>query len=116
MLRLRETAATPRTRGHRPIRAFALFALSQAAEAELVIEASPASIRRGRCRPARRRLAWRRCSPRPASALPGVLRQRIAAARAMYAEKRYDASAEAFTGPGAAGAGDGQGRRRISRR
>ena len=31
-------------------------------------------------------------------ALPGVLRQRLAAARALYSERRYDASAEAFTG------------------
>ena len=46
-------------------------------------------------------------------ALPGVLRQRLAAARALYSEKRYDASAEAFTGVLLLlrGSGDGQGRR-----
>lgn len=80
-------------------RAFALIALGRDAEAELVVEGI-----------AQRDPTWAlpagEASPRIATlfaqarerALPGVLRQRMAAARALYAEKSYDAAAEAFTG------------------
>ena len=80
-------------------RAFALIALGRDAEAELVVEGI-----------AQRDPTWTlpagEASPRIATlfaqarerSLPGVLRQRMAAARALYAEKSYDAAAEAFTG------------------
>ena len=52
----------------------------------------PRSIRPGRCRRARRRRASTALFAQARErALPGVLRQRLAAARALYAEKSYDA-------------------------
>jgi len=80
-------------------RAFALFALGQSAEAERVVEAIAVidpmwTLPAGEAPP---RLAALFAQARE-RALPGVLRQRLAAARALYAEKSYDASAEAFTG------------------
>jgi TonB family protein len=79
-------------------RAFALIALGRDAEAEFVVEGI-----------AQRDPTWTlpagEASPRIATlfaqarerALPGVLRQRMAAARALYSEKSYDAGAEALT-------------------
>jgi TonB family protein len=100
LTRLRAAAATPADATEiDQYRAFALFALGQAAEAELVVEgiasADPTwTLPAGEASP---RLVTLFATARE-RALPGVLRQRIAAARALYAEKRYDASAEAFTG------------------
>jgi hypothetical protein len=79
-------------------RAFALFALGQTAEAELTVEGiallDPTwTLPAGEAPP---RIAALFAQARE-RALPGVLRQRLAAARALYAEKRYDAAAEGFT-------------------
>lgn len=100
LTRLRPAATAPDdVRAIEQYRAFALIALGRDAEAELVVEAI-----------AQRDPLWTlpagEASPRIATlfaqarerALPGVLRQRLAAARALYAEKSYDAAAEAFTG------------------
>jgi hypothetical protein len=98
--RLRPAAATPADAcAIDQYRAFALFALGQAAEAELVVEGiaviDPSwTLPAGEASP---RLATMFAQARE-RALPAVLRQRLAAARALYSEKRYDASAEAFTG------------------
>jgi TonB family protein len=100
LTRLRPSATTPEdVRAIEQYRAFALFALGQAAEAELVVESIAAidptwTLPAGEAPP---RLATLFAQARE-RALPGVLRQRLAAARALYSEKRYDASAEAFTG------------------
>ena len=100
LTRLRPAATTPEdARAIDQYRAFALFALGQAAEAELVVEGIAGidptwTLPAGEAPP---RLATLFAQARE-RALPGVLRQRLAAARALYSEKRYDASAEAFTG------------------
>ena len=100
LTRLRPAAITPEdARAVDQYRAFALFALGQSAEAELVVEGIASidplwTLPAGEAPP---RLATLFAQARE-RALPGVLRQRIAAARALYSEKRYDASAEAFTG------------------
>ena len=100
LTRLRPAATTPEdARAIDQYRAFALFALGQAAEAELVVEGIAGidptwTLPPGEAPP---RLAALFAQARE-RALPGVLRQRLAAARALYSEKRYDASAEAFTG------------------
>jgi hypothetical protein len=100
LTRLRPAATAPEdTRAIDQYRAFALFALGQSAEAELVVEGIASidptwTLPAGEAPP---RLATLFAQARE-RALPGVLRQRIAAARALYSEKRYDASAEAFTG------------------
>ena len=100
LTRLRPAATTPEdARAIEQYRAFALFALGQSAEAELVVEGIASidplwTLPAGEAPP---RLATLFAQARE-RALPGVLRQRIAAARALYSEKRYDASAEAFTG------------------
>jgi TonB family protein len=100
LTRLRPAAATPEdARAIDQYRAFALFALGQTAEAELVVESIASldptwTLPAGEAPP---RLTTLFAEARE-RALPGVLRQRIASARALYAEKRYDASAEAFTG------------------
>lgn len=99
LTRMRASAPTPAdTRAIDQYRAFALFALGQTAEAELVVEGIAAidptwTLPAGEAPP---RLATLFAQARE-RALPGVLRQRLAAARALYSEKRYDASAEAFT-------------------
>ena len=99
LTRLRPAATTPAdTRAIDQYRAFALFALGQTAEAELVVEGIAGidptwTLPAGEAPP---RLATLFAQARE-RALPGVLRQRLAAARALYSEKRYDASAEAFT-------------------
>jgi TonB family protein len=100
LTRLRPVATVPDdVRAIEQYRAFALIALGRDAEAELVVEGI-----------AQRDPTWTlpagEASPRIATlfaqarerALPGVLRQRLAAARALYSEKSYDAAAEAFTG------------------
>jgi TonB family protein len=98
--RLRPAATTPEDiRAIDQYRAFALFALGQTAEAEFVVEGIAVidpiwTLPAGEAPP---RLATLFAQARE-RALPGVLRQRLAAARALYSEKRYDASAEAFTG------------------
>ena len=100
LTRLRPAATTPEdARAIDQYRAFALFALGQSAEAELVVEGIAGidplwTLPAGEAPP---RLTTLFAQARE-RALPGVLRQRIAAARALYSEKRYDASAEAFTG------------------
>ena len=100
LTRLRPSVTTPADlRTIDQYRAFALFALGQTAEAELVVEGIAGidptwTLPAGEAPP---RLATLFAQARE-RALPGVLRQRIAAARALYSEKRYDASAEAFTG------------------
>ncbi len=100
LTRLRPAATTPEdARAIDQYRAFALFALGRAAEAELVVEGIAGidptwTLPPGEAPP---RLAAMFAQARE-RALPGVLRQRLAAARALYSEKRYDASAEAFTG------------------
>ncbi len=80
-------------------RAFALFALGQAVEAERVVEGIASidptwTLPAGEA-PPRIEALFAQARER---ALPAVLRQRLAAARALYSEKRYDAAAEAFTG------------------
>jgi TonB family protein len=98
--RLRPAATTPEdARAIDQYRAFALFALGHTADAELVVEGIAGTdptwtLPAGEAPP---RLATMFAQVRERT-LPGVLRQRIAAARALYSEKRYDASAEAFTG------------------
>ena len=96
LTRLRPAAPTPAdSPRHRQYRAFALIALGR--------RPKPARDRRHRaarsdvaCRPAR--AAAHRDAVREAVNGPArVLRQRLAAARALYAEKSYDAAAEAFT-------------------
>jgi TonB family protein len=100
LTRLRPAATVPDDiRAIEQYRAFALIALGRDAEAELVVEGI-----------AQRDPTWTlpagEASPRIATlfaqarerALPAVLRQRLGAARALYAEKSYDAAAEAFTG------------------
>ena len=100
LTRLRPAATAPEdTRAIDQYRAFALFALGQSAEAELVVEGIASidplwTLAAGEA-PPRLTALFAQARER---ALPGVLRQRIAAARALYSEKRYDASAEAFTG------------------
>jgi TonB family protein len=100
LTRLRPASTTPEdARAIDQYRAFALFALGQSAEAELVVEGIASidplwTLPAGEAPP---RLTTLFAQARE-RALPGVLRQRIAAARALYSEKRYDASAEAFTG------------------
>jgi TonB family protein len=99
LTRLRPSATAPEdVRAIDQYRAFALFALGQAAEAELVVEGIASTdptwtLPAGEAPP---RLAALFAQARE-RALPGVIRQRLAAARALYSEKRYDASAEAFT-------------------
>jgi TonB family protein len=100
LTRLRPSATTPEdVRAIDQYRAYALFALGQTAEAELVIEGiagiDPTWTLPAGEAPPRLTALFAQARER---ALPGVLRQRIAAARALYSEKRYDASAEAFTG------------------
>ena len=100
LTRLRPAAATPDdARAIEQYRAFALIALGRDAEAELVVEdmtqRDPLWTLPGREAPPRIAALFTRARER---ALPGALRQRLAAARALYAEKSYDAAAEAFTG------------------
>jgi TonB family protein len=100
LTRLRPAATAPDdVRAIEQYRAFVLIALGRDAEAEFVVEGI-----------AQRDPTWTlpagEASPRISTlfaqarerALPGVLRQRMAAARALYSEKSYDAAAEAFTG------------------
>jgi periplasmic protein TonB len=100
LTRLRPAATEPAdVRAIDQYRAFALFALGQATEAERVVEGIASidptwTLPAGEA-PPRIEALFTQARER---ALPGVLRQRLAAARALYAEKRYDASAEAFTG------------------
>lgn len=99
LTRLRPAATEPADlRAVDQYRAFALFALGQQAEAELVVEGiatiDPTWTLPAGEAPPRIEALFAQARDR---ALPGVLRQRLAAARALYAEKRYDASAEAFT-------------------
>ncbi len=100
LTRLRPAAASPAdVRAIEQYRAFSLIALGQVAEAELVVEhitaIDPAwTLPDGEAPP---RIATLFAQARE-RALPSVLRQRLAAARALYAEKSYDAAAEAFTG------------------
>jgi len=99
LTRLRPSATTPADlRAIDQYRAFALFALGQTAEAELVVEGiagiDPTWTLPAGEAPPRLSALFAQARER---ALPGVLRQRLAAARALYSEKRYDASAEAFT-------------------
>jgi len=100
LTRLRPAAtAPPDIRAIDQYRAFALFALGQAAEAELVVEGIASidptwTLPAGEA-PPRIEALFTQARER---ALPSVLRQRLAAARALYSEKRYDAAAEAFTG------------------
>src|SRR5689334_7666549 len=79
-------------------RAFALIALGRTDEAEQVIEAialaDPSWTLPAGEAPPRITALFAQARER---ALPGVLRQRLAAARALYAEKRFDLAAEAFT-------------------
>jgi hypothetical protein len=100
LTRLRPAAASPdEVRAIEQYRAFSLIALGQIAEAELVVEGI-ALIDPGWTLPAGEappRIATLFAQARE-RALPGVLRQRLAAARALYSEKSYDAAAEAFTG------------------
>jgi TonB family protein len=100
LTRLRPAAATPAdARAIEQYRAFALIALGRDAEAELVVEdmtqRDPIWTLPAGEAPPRIAALFSRARER---ALPGVLRQRLAAARALYAEKSYDAAAEAFTG------------------
>jgi TonB family protein len=100
LMRLRPSAASPADA--LPIeqyRAFSLIALGQIAEAELVVEHITSidptwTLPAGEAPP---RIATLFAQARE-RALPNVLRQRLAAARALYADKSYDAAAEAFTG------------------
>ena len=99
LTRLRPSVTTPADlRTINQYRAFALFALGQTAEAELVVEGiagiDPTWTLPAGEAPPRLSALFAQARER---ALPGVLRQRLAAARALYSEKRYDASAEAFT-------------------
>ena len=100
LTRLRPAAtAPPEVRAIDQYRAFALFALGQAVEAERVVEGIASidptwTLPAGEA-PPRIEALFTQARDR---ALPGVLRQRLAAARALYSEKRYDAAAEAFTG------------------
>jgi len=100
LTRLRPAAtAPPEVRAIDQYRAFALFALGQAAEAERVVEGIASidptwTLPAGEA-PPRIEALFAQARER---ALPSVLRQRLAAARALYSEKRYDAAAEAFTG------------------
>jgi protein TonB len=100
LTRLRPSAASPAdVRAIEQYRAFSLIALGQIAEAELVVEGIAAidptwTLPAGEAPP---RIATLFAQARE-RALPNVLRQRLAAARALYAEKSYDAAAEAFTG------------------
>lgn len=79
-------------------RAFALFALGRSAEAELVVEAmttaDPAWTLSPSEAPPRLVTLFVQARER---ALPGVVRTRLNAARALYAEKRYAEAAEGFT-------------------
>jgi TonB family protein len=99
LTRLRTTATLPaELRTIDQYRAFALIALGRSNEAEQVIEAialaDPSwTLPAGEAPP---RIATLFAQARE-RALPGVLRQRLAAARALYAEKRFDLAAEAFT-------------------
>jgi periplasmic protein TonB len=100
LTRLRPAATAPEdVRAIEQYRAFALFALGQGEEAARVVEGIASidptwTLPAGEA-PPRLETLFAQARER---ALPGVLRQRLAAARALYAEKRYDASAEAFTG------------------
>jgi hypothetical protein len=100
LTRLRPATTTPAdVRAIDQYRAFALFALGQTAEAERVVEGialiDPTWTLPAGEAPPRIQALFAQARER---ALPGVVRQRLAAARALYAEKSYDASAEAFTG------------------
>lgn len=80
-------------------RVFALFALGRTQEAEQVVEGMALLdplwvLPRGEA-PPRIEALFAAARTR---ALPGVVRQRLGAARVLYAEKRYAAAAEAFTG------------------
>lgn len=80
-------------------RVFALFAIGRTEEAEQVVEGMTLLdplwvLPRGEAPP---RIEALFVAART-RALPGVVRQRIGAARVLYAEKRYAAAAEAFTG------------------
>lgn len=99
LARLRPAATEPAdVRAIEQYRAFALIALGREAEAELVVEAialrDPTWTLPPGEAPPRIATLFTRARER---ALPGALRQRLAAARALYAEKNYDAAAEAFT-------------------
>jgi hypothetical protein len=79
-------------------RAFALFALGRTAEAELVVEgiatADPAWTLSPNEAPPRLIALFAQARER---VLPGIVRTRLNAARALYAEKRYAEAAEGFT-------------------
>jgi TonB family protein len=99
LTRLRPSAASAAdVRAIEQYRAFSLIALGQIAEAELVVEQitaiDPTWTLPADEAPPRIVTLFAQARER---ALPNVLRQRIAAARALYAEKSYDAAAEAFT-------------------
>ena len=99
LMRLREAATEPAERTTiDQYRAFALFALGRTAEAEAVVEGIAAADPGWRLPPgeAPPRLAalFEKTRER---ALPAAMRQRLAAARALYAEKKYGLAAEAFT-------------------
>jgi TonB family protein len=99
LTRLRAGTTTPADiRTIDQYRAFALFALGRAEEAEKVVEGITLldpqwTLPKGEA-PPRIETLFTQARER---ALPGVLRQRLNAARALYAEKHYDAAAEAFT-------------------
>jgi TonB family protein len=80
-------------------RVFALFALGKTEEAEQVVEGltllDPLWVLPKGEAPPRIEALFAAARTR---ALPGVVRQRLGAARVLYAEKRFAAAAEAFTG------------------
>jgi TonB family protein len=97
--RLRAATTTPaEVRTIDQFRAFALFAIGRGDEAEKVVEGMTLldplwTLPHGDA-PPRIETLFTQARER---ALPGVLRQRLNAARALYAEKHYDAAAGAFT-------------------
>jgi TonB family protein len=99
LTRLRAGTTTPADiRAIDQYRAFALFAVGRADEAERVVEGMTLldpqwTLPDGEAPP---RIAALFTQARE-RALPGVLRQRVNAARALFAEKHYDSAAEAFT-------------------
>ena len=99
LMRLRAATTVPADiRTIDQYRAYALFAVGHSAEAERVVEGMTLldpqwTLTAGEA-PPRIEALFTQARER---ALPGVLRQRVNAARALYAEKHYDAAAEAFT-------------------
>jgi len=99
LTRLRGAITTPAdVRTIDQYRAFALFALGRAEEAEKVVEGITLldpqwTLPKGEA-PPRIETLFAQARDR---VLPAVVRQRLNAARALYAEKHFDAAAEAFT-------------------